>query len=292
MKKPDPVVFYLLGLSFTSMVTGVSASPLSLQKQHAMNLFLNRSMSIYLHDAAGETVLKAANPSEIYICDAWKKLGLKAKDIGIGADGTVWVVALNADQSTSIYKWDNGEWKKIPGEATSIAVDLSGNAWVVAPNHDIYKWTGEEWVKIPGEASDIGIGAHDSIWMIGYGKIGNGGYPINHWTGSEWNQIDGLATRISVDVDGSPWIVNSNHSVFQRTGNSWKGLPGYATDIGAGGSDDVWIVGTDDTSGGHAIYQWKDGNWVRGAGVGLAVAVGPDGVPWTIDPQGNIQAGA
>lgn len=45
----------------------------------------------------------------------WRRKDGKAKDIGAGADGSVWIVsALKVEGGNAIYKWVNG-WERVPG---------------------------------------------------------------------------------------------------------------------------------------------------------------------------------
>jgi hypothetical protein len=57
------------------------------------------------------------------------------------------------------------------------------------------------------------------------------------------------------------------------------------------GPDSLWVVGANGTGGAHAISRWTGDAWEPGLGAGVAICVGPDDVPWTIDAQGNLQAG-
>ena len=61
---------------------------------------------------------------------AWKRLSGAAHDIGIGADGTVWVIGTNKEGSDfGIYRWNGKAWDKIPGAAVRIAVGPKGHPW-------------------------------------------------------------------------------------------------------------------------------------------------------------------
>jgi len=58
---------------------------------------------------------------------AWTEMGGAAVDIGVVANGTVWVT----NAGGGIYRWTNGGWNQMPGAAVRVSVDPKGNAWVV-----------------------------------------------------------------------------------------------------------------------------------------------------------------
>lgn len=63
-------------------------------------------------------------------------------DVGVGADGSVWVVNTNDD----IFKLNsNGSWNVIGGKLVKIDVGPDGNAWGVNSAGNIYRYTGSSW---------------------------------------------------------------------------------------------------------------------------------------------------
>src|SRR5690349_5036369 len=64
----------------------------------------------------------------------WWQLPGKATDIGVGADGSVYITGTTTISQTggySISKWTDNGWLEIPGAAIRIAVDTAGDPWVV-----------------------------------------------------------------------------------------------------------------------------------------------------------------
>ena len=111
----------------------------------------------------------------------WKQVQGKARDIAIGADGTVCVLGGKAQGGGySPYKWDGFNWKKLPGAGTRIAVDPKGNPWVVNKQNFIYRHDGKKWHKMAGKGQDIAIGKNGTIGIIGT-KTTNGGYAVYLW---------------------------------------------------------------------------------------------------------------
>lgn len=238
--------------------------------------------------------IRGLTSEEQRMVDAWKAVNAQAIDIAVGANGAVWVAATYRDTGKSAaFHWVDDKWQAVTIAARRIAVDPAGNAWIAAADGgQIYRWNGTAFDKIDGMATDIGIGADGSIWMVATGAEVNGGYPVCHWNGKTWDSVQGTAVRIAVDVAGSPWIVNSANTPFHLENGAWSQLPGAGLDIGVGANGAVWLVGVDNTEGAHAVFTWKESRWNRSAIVGVAVSVGPDGLPWTIDANGEIEAGS
>jgi streptogramin lyase len=90
----------------------------------------------------------------------WQLTDGAARDVGVGADGTVWVIGTAAvPGGYGIYKRTNNTWVNFPGGAERIAVDPQGNAWVVNNSNNIFRHDGTKWVMTNGSARDIGVGA-------------------------------------------------------------------------------------------------------------------------------------
>jgi len=101
----------------------------------------------------------------------WKLLPGRAKDIGVGANGQMWVIGTNSEGGGyGIYRWTGKSYNKIPGSAVRISVDKDGNAWAANKAKQIYYYNGTRWLRQPGAAVDIGCGADGTHWAIG----GNG----------------------------------------------------------------------------------------------------------------------
>ena len=171
-----------------------------------------------------------------------------ATDIGVGANGSVWIIGSNrVSGGYGIYRSNGQAWTALPGGAVRIAVDQAGNAWVVNSAHHIYHWTGNAWASSPGAATDIGVGANGSVWVVGTSPCRQLG--IYRWNGRAWTALPGGAGDRR-GPGGNAWVVNSAHHVYHWTGKAWAGYPGAATDIGVGANGSVWVVGTSPVPGG------------------------------------------
>jgi hypothetical protein len=70
----------------------------------------------------------------------WVRVPGRARDIGIGADGSVWVIGVDDHRDGhSIYRFNGSGWDKVSGKASQISVGPDGEPWVVNREGDIYR---------------------------------------------------------------------------------------------------------------------------------------------------------
>lgn len=64
-----------------------------------------------------------------------------ARDIAVGANGSVWVIGniAKGGGSYSVHKWNAGVWDEVDGGGTQIAVDPAGKPWITNHASEIYK---------------------------------------------------------------------------------------------------------------------------------------------------------
>ena len=209
---------------------------------------------------------------------SWFLLPGAARDVGTGADGSIFVIGVDRQNSAGfgIHRWNGSAFEAGPGAGVRIAVDPKGNPWIVNRQNEIWAWEGSGFARIPGSANDIGIGADGSVFVIGNGDRSSAGWPIHRWSGRGWLQISGYGTNIAVDPEGRPWVCNEQNAIYRWTGSGFEREPGSAVDIGVGADGSVWVVGTD----GRAHHYWR-GTWApimdsRGA---RRLAVDRNGMP-------------
>jgi len=218
----------------------------------------------------------------------WQLLDGRASDVGVGADGSVWIIGTNV-QPGGFDIWKRNAagtgWTNIPGGAQRIAVDATGNAWIVNSTQTIFRYDGSKWVVVNGQARDVGVGAHGTVWLIGNNAQGGGNYDIYRSTdrGANWTRIPGAAVRISVDPAGNAWVVNAANNIFRYNGTQWVQTPGSAQDVGVGSDGAIWVIGAD-----NGIYRWNGSNWTKKTGGALHIAAGPNGIVWVVNHGGEI----
>lgn len=149
-----------------------------------------------------------------YSNTGWTKLSGLAQDIGIGADGSVWVIGTaTVNGGFEIFRWNNGNWIKVPGGGIRIDVDPKGNAWVISNGGDVFRYVNNNWLPAFGvKAHDIGIGADGSVFVAA--QDGS----VHRWDGQKWVKRDGKLSELTVDVQGSPIGASDNKQI-------WMGYP-------------------------------------------------------------------
>ena len=73
--------------------------------------------------------------------------------------------------SGQILQWTGSAWTAYPGSAIDIGVGANGSVWVVGTNvvpggYGIYQWTGSRWAAVSGGAVAIAVGPDGSPWVI------------------------------------------------------------------------------------------------------------------------------
>ncbi|PAW92152.1 hypothetical protein CKK33_01030 [Mucilaginibacter sp. MD40] len=167
-------------------------------------------------------VVNKSNLIYKYNGNLWTQMPGTATDIGIGANGSVFITDTTTVSPTGgfrILKWNGSSWTVMPGAAgVRIAVDAQGTPWVVNKSHLIYKYNGNLWIQMPGTATDIGIGANGAVYISGTTVVSStGGYKISKWNGTGWTDTAlGSGVNVTVDPNGHPWTVNASHLIYRN----------------------------------------------------------------------------
>ena len=223
----------------------------------------------------------------------------KLTDVGVGADGSVFVVGSDTATLTgghSIFKYYNQQFHKIAnGAGVRIAVSPQGVPWVINEANQILKYSAGNWTQITGSASDIGIGADGSVFAVGTQlSTVTGGYVIMKWDGAQWSIMPQCAgIHIAVDPHGIPWVTNLSNLVYQYGGYLWNQEPGVAAgDIGIDGDGSVFVTGADTGLPNYspAIYKFSGSSWAQVSGLlgGISLSANGHGKIWYIDKSGVL----
>jgi len=79
----------------------------------------------------------------------WEQIDGEATDIGIGADGSVWIIGTSeVNGGYGVYRLSVKGWEQIDGGAVQISVDNRGTPWVVDLEDYIYVWKSFNWKSI------------------------------------------------------------------------------------------------------------------------------------------------
>lgn len=165
---------------------------------------------------------------------SWTRLPGCARDIGIGGDGTVWIIGCNANGGDgNLFRWNGSSWSVDPTGALGwrVTVDDTGTPWITNQAGQIWRRSFRDvssgsWTQLPGLGWDIGISIGNYAWLIGRSGA-PGGFAIHTWNeqgplGSApqttgWLTISGGAVQIDVGGQGLPWIVNNAGNIFKAT---------------------------------------------------------------------------
>jgi len=213
----------------------------------------------------------------------WKERSGRAKDIAVGADDAIWVVA-----STGLpHRWNGKYWSQIGSKvATRIAVQPDGRPWIVTASGELFRWHCVFWQQIglPGQtkAQDVGAGASGRI------AITTTDNQIFTFAKGSWKKQPGSAKRIDVGPSGQLWVVNKEGNVYEKVNDStaWKHHSNAkpANDVGAGPEGSVYITGEK-----AAIFKLgKNGKFWNMGGSATQVSVGKGGRPFVVNKHNRI----
>lgn len=248
-------------------------------------LMLQSDNRFLLKDSGPRTTIGSSNQMGISFQPSWQRLVGEAADIGVGADGTAWVIGTDERRGGfGIYRLQGDTWARVSGGAVRIDVDAHGDPWIVNNSHEIYKWNGNDWLRLPGDARDIGVGADGSVWVVSGGGV-------YQWNGIGWDRTSGSAVRVDVTPNGIPWVIDHTNDIYELIAGRWIRRPGLARDVGIGADGSVWIIGTSRDDSSHGIYRWDGNDWKQVEGSARQVSVGPDGSPWVSRNDGDIYRG-
>lgn len=150
-----------------------------------------------------------------------------ALDIGVGANGTAWVIM----QLAQLWVWNGQDWYvRVYGESPMrVAAEPNGTPWAILEGGRVGRWDGGApgWTHVTGPiapapaamypAVDIGVAADGEAW------VADTQGQIFFWKNGAWNRASGppflgVANPIrAIDVgpEGLPWVVD-------RFGRIWK----------------------------------------------------------------------
>jgi hypothetical protein len=139
-----------------------------------------------------------------YTAAGWQAVPGAAMDIGIGANGAIWIIG--RDQSI----WHGTgqppyRWEKVNGGAIRVAVDPVGNPWVVNSAGQIYHLVAGNWILLPGAAKDIAVDAVGIVYAVGAASA-PGGFVVNRLLGQTWVPERAAGENIAAGGSGAVYL--------------------------------------------------------------------------------------
>jgi Tectonin domain len=182
---------------------------------------------------------------------SFEKLPGAARDIGIGADGTVWIIGTD----NGIYRWNQNNWDRVEGSGVAISVDRSGSPWVVNAQNQIYRYVnGRFEVMNNGRARDIAAAPDGAVYIVGTNS------EVYRLAGNDWQSMGGSAERIAAGPNGTVWVVNNAREVYRWENGGFERMPGSATDIAVNANGQAWIVGREGGGGRFGRGRGRNNN--------------------------------
>jgi Tectonin domain/Cysteine-rich secretory protein family len=122
--------------------------------------------------------------------------------------------------------------------------------------------------------------------------------------------VDGLAVRVALGSSGQPWVATLTGGIYRRSkgptsyvDGTWQQLPGSAQALSIGADGTAWMVGVNtsvstftptlnawnpDPDQAISYFDTASSTWKAVDGAAKAIAVGPDGQPWTVNSTGSV----
>ena len=162
-------------------------------------------------DAKSPTLIVGVNRSgEIYqwINGNWTRIGMRARWVSIGTDGTI--VCVNLDSgSLWRYRGSVDSWENIPGTAVQISVANKNIMWCVNSSDQIFRWSGSNWTQMPGLLTRVAVSSGNRV--AGVNRAGQ--IFVYSDSISNWRQVEGWASNISIS-DTYIAVTNPNSNIF------------------------------------------------------------------------------
>ncbi len=254
----------------------------------------------------------------------WAQAPGKAIDVGVGKDGSVFVVGIDAGR---LFRFDFGSmnWNEIKAAGTGLLrvdVDKDGNPWWVTRDNKIFTLDMATGVKtpLPGEAWDIGVGTDPQgktkVYIVSTEQA-PGGYAILRLNSDRrgWQPTGGNGTHVDVAQAGQglPVMANSNHDIFfssehpEGSGSiTWNFIQRKGRDVSIGDGrrqvtdTSLWEAAQVAYVGLNGSPMIRDGNghadedsgWQRRAGRPLSISISNPTIDvpglWMTDINNNI----
>jgi peptidoglycan hydrolase-like protein with peptidoglycan-binding domain len=168
----------------------------------------------------------------------WAQRPGLANDIGIGFDGSVWVIGLNPiGTNFGIFKFNGTDWDQSDGFALRIAVGPGGEPWVVNSQGQIYRRTSNSpfsgsWTQLLGNVYpfvDLGIGPGNFGWTVANSnggvvlevrdeQSGTGVPSANTWIQAGFTfGVGNPVVSVAVDPNGQPVVVLADGTTLRST---------------------------------------------------------------------------
>jgi hypothetical protein len=227
----------------------------------------------------------------------WETLDAQARDVAVGAGGTVYLV--RGDGTLARYDPARGAAAMMdpPQPAVRVAVGTRDLPWALAESGAVFRFDGLAWQRVAGAGRALAA-REDAIFML----TPEGLLQRRDETRGAWSSIAARGRAIAVDAMGRPWIATESGQIFSSdpslpaarssaagAGNplsqiiAWRSIRGNARALAIAQSGAVLALDRDGN-----VWQLRGKDWQRLPGRLQRIAIEPDGTPWGIDAEAHI----
>lgn len=257
-------------------------------KSHCLLLFVLCSVIIIQDAYSGKLKTGLLTPAT-YQMQIKVFPNVRAKDVGAGADGTLWYISDTLEGTNYVpyrMKPTSTFWDKIPGQrGIRISVDPKGNAWVVTKENTIHKYVGiGGWNVVEGTAADISLSPDGLVYKIGTNNV----ISMLNRDGKTWDNLTtnpGNGICIAGGLSRSAWLISGVNTVYRTVPGSWEKIEEQGTDVAVGGNGQTWLLTTGSAPDQFFVYDDIRQEFVR---VPVSEYLASSGVSFSNSPTVRI----
>lgn len=209
-------------------------------------------------------------------------------DVGIGADGSVF--AAGADGA--LYCFDNTSRKfqfAASGSIRKVVATGGGVPWVVNAAGQVAFFDRGEWTTVADfKAADIAIGSDGATYAA---HAENGAVYRYSAAATSFQLVTAYNTGVPLRAkkvafsSNILWVVTPSNQLLKCSGSECQLQSVAATDVASGPEASVLVT---DAIGGVQRWNLRGGGFLGVKGNGIALSVGPQGLPWLVTTGGQI----
>lgn len=223
----------------------------------------------------------------------YRKVTGKARDVAIGADGSVFIIAFDG----TLALWSNlrNAFVAFPGKLARLAVAPDGKPWGVTASGDVFRHDGTAWQQVLNiKAQDVAVGYDGTVLIVDEQSfLQRYDAPSATFARLPGNTDGVLPTgrRVAVTPAGQPWVIDADGFVARCDKKATcERLPFKARSLDIGPEGSVLIVDSE-----RILRRWNERaeDFERIDSIPDLVdlvAVGPRGKPWLLSTVSEVWA--
>jgi hypothetical protein len=258
-----------------------------------------------------------------YISSVWYDTGKKALDLGVGAQGDLYITGV--DKRVYFYDQVRNNLLEVEAKggndnlqgAVRISTSYDGTPFVITLTGETYYLSCDNrWIRLPGCATDISAGRGGEVYKTGCDakSQGFGVYRLfctckseccnntckrfrsissieqnNEEKKCHWFRFEGSGVKIAVAPNGWPYVVKNDNFIYSFNGADWLKISNLeARDISVSNEGILYAVGVD-----KHLYKLTDERHDSFEKISSvceveSVSVGPFGLPFVIRSDGHL----